>query len=142
MKLRMPESMAECLYFTNRDNVIAWVYRKECPKCHKAKMGKPVDDKKGSVKTRAKEYVCPKCGYTEDKATHEATINIEAQYTCPSCGKEGESVAPYVRKNFKGVPSYIVECVHCKEKIPITKKLKKLKGKKAKEELDDDSDDL
>ena len=138
MSLRMPESMNECLYFTNRDDVTAWVYRKTCPKCKKAKMGKPVV--KGKVKTRAEVYECPACQYTEEKIAHEESLVIEAQYTCPKCKKEGESTGQYKRKPFMGVQSYIVECQHCQEKIPITKKLKKIKSKKAKvdEDLDDD----
>jgi predicted RNA-binding Zn-ribbon protein involved in translation (DUF1610 family) len=125
--MKMPDSMEECLYFTNRGYVVAWVYRKVCPKCHKAKMGKPVE--KGKVKTRAKEYVCPNCGYTEEKEEHEASLQLEAKYTCPQCGKEGESTAPYKRKNYKGVPSYIVKCEHCNAEMPLTKKLKDLRKK-------------
>ncbi len=140
MGLRMPESMEECLYFTNRGDIIAWVYRKLCPKCKKAKMGKPVE--KGSVKIRAKEYVCPSCGYTEQKEQHEASLKLEAQYTCPECGKEGESTGEYKRKSFQGVPSYLVTCQHCNAKIALTKKLKKLKGKKGKiSEEEEDFDD-
>ncbi len=135
MTLRIPESMEECLYFTNRGDILAWVYRKFCPKCKKAKMGKPVE--KGEVRIRAKEYQCPACGYTEQKEEHEASLILEATYTCPECGKEGESTGEYKRKNYKGVPSYIVECQHCKVKIALTKKLKKLKGKKGKKEEDD-----
>lgn len=130
MALRIPNSMEECLYFTNRTlepvgQVLAWVYRKKCPRCGKAQMGKPVE--KGKVKTRTNEYVCPACGYGEEKVEHEESLMIEARYTCPKCGKEGESIAPYKRKNYKGVPSYLLECELCGEKIPITKKLKGLK---------------
>ncbi len=129
MALKIPESMDECLYFTNRSigeaQVLAWVYRKPCPKCKKAVMGKPVV--KGKVKSRATEYVCPSCGYSEDKTTHEESLNLEASYTCPECGNEGESVAQYKRQKFKGVLSFVVECVHCKAKIPLTKKLKGIK---------------
>lgn len=126
MVLKIPESMEECLYFTNRSigngHVLAWVYRKECPKCKKAQMGKPVE--KGKVKTRAAYYECPACGYTEEKKEHEESLTIEAQYTCPHCGKEGRSTGEYKRKKYKGVDSYIVVCQHCGEKIPVTKKLK------------------
>ncbi|MBI4151716.1 hypothetical protein HY496_01990 [Candidatus Woesearchaeota archaeon] len=126
MALTIPESMNECLYFTNRSigngQVMAWVYRKICPKCKKVKMGKPVED--GKVKSRAVMYVCPSCGYTEAKTEHEESLTLEAHYTCPECGKEGESTAPYRRKSFKGVLSFVVECVHCHAKIPLTKKLK------------------
>lgn len=139
MGLRMPESMGECLYFTNRGDILAWVYRKLCPKCKKAKMGKPVD--KGSIKIRAKEYVCPACKYTEQKEEHEASLKLEVHYTCPTCGKEGESTGEYKRKNYLGVPSYLVECQHCKAKIALTKKLKKLKGKKGKVSEEEDLDD-
>ena len=139
MSLRIPESMEECLYFTNRGDILAWVYRKVCPKCKKAKMGKPVD--KGSIKIKAKEYVCPACKYTEQKEEHEASLQLEAHYTCPECKKEGESTGEYSRKRYKGVPSYIIICEHCQEKIPLTKKLKKLKGKKRKADAEEDLDD-
>lgn len=127
-KFTLPESMDECLYFTNRGEILAWVYKKECPKCKKARMGKPVV--KGKIKNRAKEYVCPECNYTEEKAEHEATLELQAQYTCPHCGKEGESTGEYKRKNYQGVPSYMVECEHCGEIIALTKKLKVPKKKK------------
>jgi len=129
MALKLPKSMDECLYFSNRSvgngQVTAWVYRKDCPKCHKAKMGKPVE--KGKVKTRAAEYACPACGFTEGKTEHEESLTIEAQYTCPFCGKEGESTGQYKRKKFKGVEAYLVVCQHCGKDISITKKLKELK---------------
>jgi len=36
MTLKRPESMEECVYFTNRvigdGRAMAWVFRKECPK--------------------------------------------------------------------------------------------------------------
>lgn len=131
MTLKTPESMEECLYFTNRSvgegQVTAWVYRKKCPQCKEAEMGKPVV--KGKVKTRAKEYVCPNCGYTEEKEEHEESLTLEAQYTCPECGREGEGTTPYKRKSFQGVKAYVIECQHCGAKIPITKKLKKIKKK-------------
>lgn len=138
MGLRIPESMEECLYFTNRGDILAWVYRKLCPKCKKAKMGKPVN--KGSVKIRATEYECPACKYTEEKEQHESTLKLEAKYTCPECGKEGESTGEYQRKKYKGVPSYIITCQHCQAKIALTKKLKKLRGKKGKKDAEEDVD--
>ena len=128
-----PESMGDLIYFTNRTleegkgKVKAWVYKKLCPKCQKAKMGKPVDQ--GHVKIRAKEYTCPECGFTEEKEAHEESLNLEAKYTCPSCGKEGEGTTIYKRKSFMGVKAYVVECQHCKAKIPVTKKMKKIKKK-------------
>ena len=130
MALRIPESMDECLYFTNRGDLLAWVYRKECPQCHKAKMGKPVV--KGKIKVRATEYVCPACGFTEQKVEHEESLELQATYTCPECNKEGESTCMYKRKNHLGVLSYVVECEHCGAQLPITKKLKEIKKKKKK----------
>jgi transcription elongation factor Elf1 len=130
MALTVPETMDDCLYFTNRGEILAWVYRKECPECHKAKMGKPVV--KGKVKVRAKEYVCPECSFTEQKEEHEASLTLESTYTCPECGKEGESTCPYVRKKYKGVLAFVVDCEHCQAQIPLTKKLKEIKKKKKK----------
>ena len=64
---------------------------------------------------------------------HEESLNLEAKYTCPECKKDGESTVLYKRKSFMGVPSYVVECQHCKAKIPVTKKLKAIKKKGAEE---------
>ncbi len=126
-----PESMDELIYFTRRavgkGKVMAWVYKKECPKCKKAKMGKPVE--KGKVKIRAKEYICPECGFIEEKDEHEESLMLEAKYTCPHCGKDGEGTTQYKRKSFEGVKSYIVVCQHCSGKIAITKKMKEGKKK-------------
>ena len=133
MTITEPESMGDLIYFTNRTleggkgKIKAWVYKKMCPKCNKEKMGKPVED--GKVKIRAKEYVCPSCGFTEEKVAHEESLNLEAKYLCPSCGKEGEGTAPYKRKSFMGVKAYVVECVNCKAKLPVTKKMKEVKKK-------------
>ena len=125
----LPKSATEVIYFTNRvfptGWAKAWTYRKDCPKCGKAKMGKPVV--KGKVKIRATEYVCPACSFTEEKVVHEESLTLEAIYKCPHCQKEGESSAPYKRKSYLGVQSYIVECEHCGEKIALTKKLKEPK---------------
>ncbi|MBU0629070.1 MAG: hypothetical protein KKC75_07820 [Nanoarchaeota archaeon] len=141
MPITEPESMENLIYFTNRTledgkgKIKAWVYKKVCPKCGKAKMGKPVE--KGKVKIRAAEYTCPECSFTEEKTLHEESLSLEAKYTCPECGKEGESTAPYKRRSFMGVKAYVVECQHCKAKIPVTKKLKAIK-KKSKETVDAD----
>ena len=122
--------MDECLYFTNRQvgnqKIIAWVCKVECPKCHKAKMGKPVVG--GKVKIRAKEYLCPNCGYTEEKQEHEESSTVNIQYTC-ECGHSGEATTPNKRKTFEGVPSYVFVCEGCGKKIGITKKMKKSKKK-------------
>jgi predicted RNA-binding Zn-ribbon protein involved in translation (DUF1610 family) len=131
MGIKEPESMDSILYFTNRtlDNngrAMAWVYKADCPKCGRAKMGKPAED--GKVKIRAKEYVCPECGHTEEKAEHEQKLTLEIKYTCPYCGFSGETTTEYKRKSFEGVPSYVFTCGKCGKKIAITKKMKK--GKK------------
>jgi len=122
-----PESLDECVYFTNRTlepggHARAWVYKIDCPECGKAKMGKPVE--KGKVKIRAKEYVCPNCGHKEEKPEHEGKLTVEVKYKCPHCGNEGEATTPYKRKTFNGVPSYVFECGACHKKIGITKKMK------------------
>ena len=124
--------MDECLYFSRRSlgetgQAVAWVKKIDCPECGKAKMGKLVD--KGKIKTRAEIYVCPACGYSEEKIAHEESLQLEAQYTCSKCGKDGQSSALYKRKNYLEVPSFVVDCQHCGEKIPLTKKMKKIKKK-------------
>jgi len=133
MELRFPDSMDECVYFTRRKidngNAVAWVFREMCPKCKKALMGKPVE--KGKVKIRATEYVCPECGYTVPKGEYEDSLTVNIEYTCPHCMHEGKTQASYKRKKFKGVDSIVFVCDKCGEKIPITKKMKALKKKKA-----------
>jgi predicted RNA-binding Zn-ribbon protein involved in translation (DUF1610 family) len=125
--IREPQSMGELVYFTQRavgkGNVKAWVYRGDCPKCGKAKMGKPVGDK-GKVKIRAKEYVCPACGYTVEKKEHEETLTCDVKYTCPECGNTSETSVPYKRKKFQGMDAVVFQCGKCNAKIPITKKMK------------------
>lgn len=138
----IPQSANEVIYFTNRTFpngwVKAWTYRKNCPNCGKAKMGKPLDPKTKRPKIRSNEYECPACNFTEEKKLHEESLTLEAMYKCPHCGKEGESSAPYKRKAYMGVPSYIVECRHCGQKIALTKKLKEPKKKKGAEDIPDD----
>ena len=109
-------------------------------------MGKPVDDSTGKVKIRSTAYVCPSCGFTEEKVPHEESLTLEAQYTCPECGKSGEATTPYKRKTYQGVPSYLIECKDCHAKIAITKKMKDPKKKKGKaaakvESSDDEAED-
>lgn len=131
MTLKEPESVDECIYFTRRSigdgQIMAWVLKKECPKCHKSIMGKP-KDKKGKVKTRAKEYVCYECGFLEDKKTHEESLTVNIKYTCPYCKNQGETTTECKRKTFEGVPAYVFTCEKCGKNIGITKKLKE--GKK------------
>lgn len=120
--------MDEIIYYTNRDldeggEVICWVKRGICPKCGKGLMGKPLDEKTGRPKIRAKEYVCPKCGNTIEKTEYEETLTAEAKYTCPHCKKQGESTAPFKRKKVKGVETLRIQCQHCGGNIDITKKM-------------------
>lgn len=141
-----PNSMNECLYFTNRETpelgrILAWVRRRECPKCHKGLMGKPIDSKTGRPKVRSTEYVCPKCGNTEEKLAHEEGCVVQIEYTC-TCGHSGKTTSEYKRKSWNGVPSYVFSCDGCGKKIGITKKMKAIKGKKPSPmELDDDDDE-
>jgi predicted RNA-binding Zn-ribbon protein involved in translation (DUF1610 family) len=130
--VKMPESMDECFYFTNRTlenngSIIAWVYRPKCPKCGKGTMGKPVDPKTGKVKKRADIYVCPECKYEVSCEEFDATLKVEVQYKCPFCGNEGDTTTEYKRKSYKGVPAYVFTCGKCGEKIGITKKMKETK---------------
>lgn len=130
----MPESADECFYFTRRtmDNdgrAIAWVLKPDCPKCAKAKMGKPIDKKTGDVRIRAKEYECPECGYSVGKEEFEPTLTMNVQYTCPFCKSSGEVGTPYKRKKFQGVDAYVFTCQKCGKQIPLTKKMKDVKEK-------------
>ncbi|MCF7901238.1 hypothetical protein K9L67_03350, partial [Candidatus Woesearchaeota archaeon] len=126
MSLKQPESMEEVIYFTRRTlepkgRVVAWTFKQECSKCKKALMGKPVD--KGKVKIRATEYVCPECGYSEDKKEHEDKAEVFVEYTCPFCEHSGETTTPFKRKTWQGRPAYVFICDSCKEKIGITKRM-------------------
>jgi len=142
MALKLPDSMNECIYFTRRTcegdkgHIMAWALKKKCPKCGKASMGKPVA--KGKVKIRAKEYVCPECGYTEEKFEHEGTLKLSVKYTCPKCNFQGETEIPFKRKSFQGVQAFVFECEKCNQSIPVTKKLKSLKKGKGAEADDEE----
>ncbi len=139
MALRQPESTDECVYFTRRavgkGFVMCWAFKEKCPKCGKAFMGKPVE--KGKVKIRAKEYVCPECKHTVEKQEYEDTLTASIVYTCPHCSHKGETTTPFKRKTFEGAKAIVFQCDKCKEKIPITKKMKAT-GKK--DEAPDDEE--
>ena len=133
-----PRSMDGLVYFTNRTlcaeggagidgKVKCWVYRQDCPKCSRAKMSKPKDEKTGQAKIRAKEYVCPECGYTAEKNEYEESLTAEAKYVCPECGKDGEASVPFKRKKVDGVDTLRISCQHCSANIDITKKMKEKK---------------
>lgn len=137
MPLKKPNSMDECVYFTNRTfdsgRATAWVFRKECPKCRKGIMGKPMK-KGGKVDKKADCYVCYSCNYSESNEQVENNLALNVEYKCPHCGNEGEATTEYKRKTFEGVPSYVFECWNCKKKIGLAKKLKE--GKKKEKEID------
>lgn len=141
MALQMPNSMDECIYFTrrvfeNNGKAIAWVCKKACPKCGKAKMGKPLDPKTKRPKIRADTYECPACGFSEPKQEHEESLMVEVMFTCPYCGMQGEATTPAKRSKFEGVPAYVFECCGCHKKIGLTKKMKKGKSKKGEAAID------
>ena len=143
MPLKYPESMDECVYFTRRADgagkSMCWVFKEKCPKCGKALMGKPVDEKTGSVKIRAKEYVCPSCKHSEEKVAYEEKLTANIAYTCPKCKHAGEIQIPFKRKSVDGVKALVFNCQKCSEKIAITKKMKALKKKGSEDdEMDDD----
>jgi predicted RNA-binding Zn-ribbon protein involved in translation (DUF1610 family) len=133
MSLTLPESMDELVYWTSRKikdgRIKAWVYREDCPECGKEKMGKPVNEKTGKIKVRAKIYECPSCGHTVDKPEYEDSLTANIIYTCPHCKHKGEAQIPFKRKTYKGVKSLVFQCESCNEKIPITKKMKAIKKK-------------
>jgi len=139
MTLKKPNSTAECLYFTNRTidsgKAMAWVFRKECPKCKKGFMGKPLK-KVGKVDKKADYYVCYSCKYQESNEQVENDLILNVEYKCPFCGNEGETTSEYKRKIFEGVPSFVFECQKCGKKIGLTKKMKETKKGK-EEDLDE-----
>ena len=133
MALRKPESMDQCVYFTQRSlkntkgefsgEIMTWVFREKCPECGKATMGKP-RDAKGKVKVRANEYACPSCNHTLDKQTYEDSLVAYAEYTCPNCSTFGEGQIPYQRKNIDGVKTLRFTCSKCSTNLDVTKKMK------------------
>lgn len=151
VKLVEPKSMEECVYFTNRavgekftGNVRCWVFREKCPKCKKAFMGKPVES--GKIKIRSPEYVCPSCGYSEEKTSYEEKLTASIDYICPKCQFNGQTQMPFKRKSVAGVKTLRFNCENCNETIDITKKMKAIKkkpkkGEKAIVEEDYDYDD-
>ncbi len=140
--LKKPASMDECVYYTLRDigkgEITVWVFRQLCPKCKKSLMGKPTD--KGKVKVRAKEYICPSCGYTVEKEEYEETLTANAEYTCPECGARGEAQIPFKRKSVEGTKALRFVCTKCGAKMDVTQKMKekKKKGAAAEPEVDED----
>lgn len=132
MSLRKPESMDECIYFTQRSlhdgkgEIMAWVFRQHCPKCGKAKMGKPRDSR-GKVKLRAMEYACPACGHKIEKQAYEDSLFAFADYKCPHCGSSGEAKASFKRKNIDGVQTLRFTCSTCSGNLDVIKKMKEKK---------------
>jgi|SRR3989338_2600297 len=139
MTLREPESMDECVYFTNRllDNegyIKTWVFQELCPKCQKSLMGKPRDKKTGKAKIRADEYECPSCSYKENKEEYEDKLTANIRYKCPYCKHEGEIQVPFKRKKVQRfneekqkketVEALVFDCSKCRKRIEVTKKMK------------------
>ena len=141
MEYRKPESMDECVYFTNRKNdfgrQIAWVFRVDCPECGEGKMGKPKKDGgKSKRKTRSKKYVCDECGYESKIEEFEDDFELIVEYECAACGYHGMAKTEYKRSSYKGTKSYKFECEECGLEIPISKKMKDVDKKvSAKEKL-------
>jgi|SRR3989344_4544930 len=132
MPLKKPDSVEECVYFTNRaigsGRAMAWVLRKECPKCKKDVLRKP-STKSGKPDKKSPIYVCKICRYEEKNEDVEKSLVLNVEYKCPHCGNEGEATSEYKRKSFDGVPSYVFECQKCRRKVGLTKKLKETKKK-------------
>ena len=132
-----PKSMDECVYFTRRRDgegfVKCWVLKSKCPKCSKGLIGKPVNEKTGRPKVRAKEYVCSKCGHSFESKAYEDGLKACIMYEC-SCGKKGEMTVPFKRKNVmrldeesgkkKAVKALVFNCAKCDKKFLVTKKMK------------------
>ena len=134
--MREPESVEECVYFSNRvlgNNgfIKAWVFKNNCPKCQKGLMGKPIE--KGKIKVRSKEDTCPVCNYTIPEEEYESSLVICIKYKC-DCGNLGELELPFQRKKVKRfneetqktqrVEAIKFNCQKCNKEHLITKKLK------------------
>ncbi len=132
MALKIPDSMEELVYWTSRAvgdaKIKAWAERENCPVCNKSLMGKPRGDN-GSIKIRAAYYECPACHHKVDKTEYEDTLTASIIYTCSKCKNNGEIQIPFKRKKYQGVESLLFMCQKCNEKIPITKKMKKVREK-------------
>jgi len=139
MTLKEPESMDECVYFTNRflDNegyIKTWVFKELCPKCQKSLIGKPKDKKTGRAKIRANEYECPSCNYKEGKEEYEDKLTANIKYKCPYCKNEDEIQVSFKRKKVQRfneekqkketVDALVFDCSKCKKRIEVTKKMK------------------
>ena len=139
MALKKPSSMEECIYFTNRTmgdgRAMAWVFKKECPKCKKGIKGKP-QKKNGKIDKKADHFVCYSCGYIESNEQVENSLVINVDYKCPHCSFEGDTTTEYKRKSFEGVPSFVFECQKCRKKIGLAKKMKESKKKKSEDDAD------
>ena len=136
MAFRKPESMDECVYFSQRSlkdgegepkgEIVTWVFRETCNKCGKEKMGKPRDSK-GKIKMRSNEYVCPECGFSIEKQAYEDSLVAHAEYKCPCCGDSGETQTGFKRKNINGVQTLRFSCNKCSGNLDVTKKMKEKK---------------
>lgn len=132
MALKRPKSMSELAYYTRRADAQGkqevWVFKGPCPKCGKGMMGKPRDPKTGKAKIRAKEYVCPECGHTEEKETYEDTLNANVAYTC-TCGNSDEVELSFKRKKIsveiggkkKRKNGISFNCSKCSKEIKVLK---------------------
>lgn len=132
--MRKPKSMSELAYFTRRKDefgtVQVWVFREDCTKCGKGKMGKPINPKTGKPKSRAKEYQCPECSFTVEKEEYEDSLTANITYTCPD-GHSGEIQIPFERKRLpiknpktgknKYKPGIKFNCETCDFEIKVVK---------------------
>ena len=129
--------MDECVYVTKRREsdtfVRVWVFKEKCPECGKGVMGKPRNEKTGKPKIRAKEYVCPGCGYTVEKEKYEDTLTACIKYEC-KCGNKGSVEIPFKRKRVMrfdeekqkkvAVQALVFNCSKCDHQFLVTKKMK------------------
>ena len=142
MSFKKPESMDECVYFSQRSlnnekgepsgEITTWIFREMCRKCGKEKMGKPRGSN-GKVKIRANEYVCPSCGLSIEKKAYEDSLIAYAEYVCCYCGSSGETQIPFQRQNIDGVQTLRFNCSNCSGNLDVTKKMKEKKKSKSVE---------
>ncbi|MBD3263243.1 hypothetical protein GF374_02595 [Candidatus Woesearchaeota archaeon] len=124
MVLKKPKSVEELRYLKRKKldkggKVKIWIFNPECPKCEEGYLRIPYNKETGRFKSRARDFVCAKCGYkVPKKEIKEETPIANIEYTCPHCKYEGEKQAPFKRTSTK---TFKFKCDKCGKIITVKK---------------------